>query len=317
MELTELLARGIEQWLKAFVRTELEANRTAHEPGSQRGIAKLDVNRMLEALHTPRQLREVDDKGTLAWDDLPGAEIAAEGQLPIPPPELRMGYGHTDSQYIEMGRSTSGAIRQALNTYGIGLSPGDAILDWGCASGRVLRHFAPEATQLELWGCDQDAPHISWARNNLCPPLRFVTCTAYPHLPFEDNKFRFIYGISVFTHLYRLVDAWLMELRRILAPGGYALFTIHDDNTWKWLMDRADNREALGPWNDWPAVFNHGERMERDVYVFRQGTEAAGWSSVQTFFRADWIAREWGRSLRVVAIEPLFEVYQSMVLLQK
>jgi SAM-dependent methyltransferase len=317
MGMTELLIRDIEKWVKALVKTELDANQPLHEPGSHRAFANLDVNRVLETLHTPLQLREVDDKGTLAWDEPRAAEAVGEGQLPIPPPELRMGYGRTDAHYLEMGRSTSDAIRRALGAYGIGLSAGGAILDWGCASGRVLRHFAPEAAELELWGCDQDAPHISWARHNLSPPLHFVTSTAYPHLPFEDDKFRFIYGISVFTHLYQLVDAWLMEFRRILAPGGYALFTIHDENTWKWLMDRADNREALGPWNDWPAVFKHGERMERDVYVFRQGTEAAGWSSVQTFFRTDWIAREWGRSLRVVAIEPLFEVYQSMVLLQK
>jgi SAM-dependent methyltransferase len=265
MELTDQLASDIEKWLKAFVRTELEASQSTHEPGAQRGFANLAANRVLEALHTPLQLHKADDNGTLACDDQRGAEAAGEGQLPIPPPELRMGYGRTDAHYLEMGRSTAGAIRRAFSTYGIGLSAGDAILDWGGASGRVLRHFEPEAAELELWGCDQDAPHISWARHNLSPPFHFVTSTAYPHLPFEDNKFRFVYGISVFTHLYQLVDAWLMEFRRILAPGGYALFTIHDENTWKWLMDRADNREALGPWNDWPAVFNHGERMERDI----------------------------------------------------
>ena len=39
-----------------------------------------------------------------------------------------------------------------------------------------------------------------------------------------------------------------MELRRILKPGGYGLFTVHDENTWKYLAkdDEMRTRFFLG-----------------------------------------------------------------------
>ena len=40
-----------------------------------------------------------------------------------------------------------------------------------------------------------------------------------------------IYAGSVFTHIADLAVAWLLELRRVLAPGGRAYLTFHDSNT--------------------------------------------------------------------------------------
>jgi ubiquinone/menaquinone biosynthesis C-methylase UbiE len=36
------------------------------------------------------------------------------------------------------------------------------VLDFGCGTGRVLRHFQTEAQRAEFWGCDIHAPSISW-----------------------------------------------------------------------------------------------------------------------------------------------------------
>ena len=65
----------------------------------------------------------------------------------------------------------------------------------------------------------------------MSPPFHFATTTKVPHLPFEDWSFQFIYCASVFTHIDDLADAWLLELRRILAPGGRLYLTIHDEHT--------------------------------------------------------------------------------------
>ena len=90
---------------------------------------------------------------------------------------------------------------------------------WGGAndSGR----FAAEASTAEFWGADISAEHILWANRHLRPPFRFVTThdPAAP-LPFGDGSFQMIYAGSVFTHIADLADAWLLELRRVLAPGG-------------------------------------------------------------------------------------------------
>jgi hypothetical protein len=40
--------------------------------------------------------------------------------------------------------------------------------------------------------------------------------------------FGLIYGFSIFTHLpERLQERWMDEIRRVLAPGGYFLLTVH------------------------------------------------------------------------------------------
>jgi ubiquinone/menaquinone biosynthesis C-methylase UbiE len=70
-----------------------------------------------------------------------------------------------------------------------------------------------------------------WANRHLRPPFRFVTPTTLPHLPFADGYFQMIYAGSVFTHIADLADAWLLELRRVLAPGGRAYLTFHDSHT--------------------------------------------------------------------------------------
>ena len=49
----------------------------------------------------------------------------------------------------------------------------------------------------------------------------------YPPLRYDSNVFDFVYARSVFTHLSEALQVeWFTELRRILAPGGFLLFTV-------------------------------------------------------------------------------------------
>src|SRR5260370_19542751 len=121
----------------------------------------------------------------MAWDGQ-GAD-GSDGRLPLPPTELRMGHADDDAQYLQAGRNSSGFIRSILKREGVALTPGQSILEWGCAGGRVLRHFASEAAHSEVWGIDQHGPSISCCKRNLSPPFNIMTCTACPHLSFEDN----------------------------------------------------------------------------------------------------------------------------------
>jgi ubiquinone/menaquinone biosynthesis C-methylase UbiE len=192
-----------------------------------------------------------------------------------------------------------------MSEYGIVITPGDAVMDWGCATGRVLRGFVKEAQFADFWGVDQHVPSIMWAKVNLSPPFHFVTCTSYPHLPFEDHRFKLIYAFSVFTHMEYLSDMWLMELNRIVAKGGYVIVTVHDEHTVKVLQEK---RPAWVPQElDLTALLEH------EISI----VSGPGWNVSFTFFHSEWVRKEYGRYFDVVAIRPHTEGYQSAVVLHK
>jgi len=62
----------------------------------------------------------------------------------------------------------------------------------------------------------------------MTPPFQFAVTSTEPHLPFSDGYFTFVYAGSVFTHMNDLSVAWLLELRRVLKPGGRAYLTFND-----------------------------------------------------------------------------------------
>jgi len=64
---------------------------------------------------------------------------------------------------------------------------GKRVLDFGCGSGRVLRHFLDKARRAEFWGCDIDAPSIAWLAQNPSPPLHCFQNDREPPLRFEDD----------------------------------------------------------------------------------------------------------------------------------
>ena len=162
--------------------------------------------------------------------------------LPVPPSKLWVatgpgGYGETEREYLENGREQVQRIVRTLEGAGGGLQPGDRVLEFGCASGRLLRWFQDHAQTGEVWGVDIDSEQIVWCQQHLTPPFRFCTTTTAPHLPFEDRSFNFIYAGSVFSHIGELADAWFLELRRLLVPGGHLYVTIIDKHSLEIVRD--------------------------------------------------------------------------------
>lgn len=156
----------------------------------------------------------------------PGEAMVDEAGLPVPPVELWLGYN-----YLSHGAEHVRTMLDITAASGFSFAHGDRILDLGCGAGRMIRHLAPLAERCEIWGSDISAEHIFWAKRHLSPPFNFLTNTKTPHLPFADGSFRFIYCGSLFTHIDDLAEAWLLELRRLLAPGGRLYVTIHDEHT--------------------------------------------------------------------------------------
>ena len=293
MRLLKLLLPG---WFKKRLREQLRTE--------TRSV--LDANAILATLYTPASYAK---RGAwLTWDS---QRTGVGGDaLPIPPPELRMGHAANDKEYLLAGENSANFIRRILQREGLPLASGTSILEWGCAAGRILRHFAAEADRCDVWGVDQHGPSMSWCKENLSPPFKFVTCTAFPYLPFEDGKFTLVYASSVFTHILHLMDMWLMEFRRILAPGGYALFTVHDGHTWQYLSINETQRPFVDP----AGMETFPGRFEHDIGFLRAG---GSWDQVVSFLRTDWITREWGQYLDVVSFEPRSQSYQTTVVLRK
>jgi SAM-dependent methyltransferase len=126
--------------------------------------------------------------------------------------------------------------RRAIGSFG-------SVLDWGVGCGRLARHFpAPDARSLT--GCDIDHDNVAWCRANLAG--HFVPSTMAPPLPFADDTFDLVYGVSVFTHLKEaLQDAWLAELRRVTKAGGIVLVTVHGETAVEFFRKPPDEYARL------------------------------------------------------------------------
>jgi ubiquinone/menaquinone biosynthesis C-methylase UbiE len=100
------------------------------------------------------------------------------------------------------------------------------LLDWGCGPGRVIRHL-PDiiGNGCEYYGTDYNEKTIKWCSENLAN-IHFNNNTLNAKLPYPENFFGVIYGISIFTHLSEPMHAaWYNELYRVLKPGGILYLT--------------------------------------------------------------------------------------------
>lgn len=104
------------------------------------------------------------------------------------------------------------------------------ILDWGCGPGRIVRHLpALIGNNCSYYGTDYNEKSIEWCRKNL-PEIQFNHNSLEAKLPYSDNFFDVIYGLSIFTHLSESMHIdWYNELFRILKPGGILLLTTQGD----------------------------------------------------------------------------------------
>lgn len=203
-------------------------------------------------------------------------------------------YGGDDTMYWMSGLRHAHIASNTVTS----ADEGRRVLEMGCASGRVLRHFTNDPRYCEVWGADIKLRHVEWVRQNLRKDVKIVHNTILPSLPIEDNYLDLVVCYSVFTHIDDLELAWIAEIRRVLKPGGTAFITIHDENTWdmlnpdellyknllklnKQIEDWEVNEELLdGP-------------MPHDRIIFK-------WPSIDvynnvTFFSEDYVRDAWGR----------------------
>jgi ubiquinone/menaquinone biosynthesis C-methylase UbiE/ketosteroid isomerase-like protein len=229
----------------------------------------------------------------------------ASSELPIPPKQLWLGYN-----YPAHGETHVRKMLEIVYASDFSFKKNDRILDLGCGAGRMIRHLKGLSETCEIWGTDISAEHIYWCKQHLSPPFNFATTTKVPHLPFEDRSFHLIYCGSVFTHIDDLADAWLLELKRILAPGGRVYLTIHDNHTIE-MFER-------GQYHD-----NEIIRRTRSDETYRQAKDSFGMFTVgrdndsQVFYDTGYFSKTLRSIFDIISVTQEAYFYQTAFLLKR
>ena len=244
----------------------------------------------------------------------------ADDALPVPPNTFWEGYGPTESAYLESGKAHTAAMLAALRSAGAEPAAFARVLDFGCAAGRMLRWF-PRWEGSERWGCDIKGATIAWCRRHLSPPMHFVATTTFPHLPFEDGYFDLVYCGSVFTHIIDLPDAWILELRRTIRPGGYGYVTVFDKHALGLVLDPpADSPRAPGWFAQQLREFDARTGAFSSDFAYFSVDEGPSWDGMpvpQVCYDIDYLTRAWSRLVDIVSVSFEAYAYQTGVLFRK
>lgn len=232
---------GIKTKLRPYAERFFEAY--LHQYADSRGDL-FQAARMIptDAFHLP--VRPDPGRFMLPKAD-PNAPKWSDG-FATPPEELWHGYAPKLERVMEIGEINVRQMREILGEVGGEPKCGDRILDFGCAAGFMIRHLhaiaEDNASGGEVWGVDMSGPHIEWCQRHLMPPFRFAISSSFPSLPFPDEYFDLAYCGSVFSHIGESCDAWLLELARIIRPGGRLYLTmVTKQAMWRYI-------------NEWPRV---------------------------------------------------------------
>jgi SAM-dependent methyltransferase len=206
--------------------------------------------------------------------------------VPLPPVELAVRVGVVSREdalasFDAMGRDAVAGLRQYMPQP----FAGHRMLDFGCGSGKYLRHLLPEAEEGEVWGCDIDEPSIAWLRANLSPPTRVFVNGAEPPLPgIPGDFFDLVTAASVFTHITDAWAGWIVEMHRVLKPGGRLVASF--------LGNGMSQLIAQEPWDE--------DRIGMNVLRQWQGWEAGGPSVLHAPW---WLRAHWGRAFEIERLD--------------
>lgn len=187
------------------------------------------------------------------------------------------------------------------------------VFDFGGSTGRVFRQFYCQDRAREVWSCDFKDASVKWCLKYLPGDIRVFLNTFLPHLPLADGYFDLVTAYSVFTHIDELETSWLLELKRILRPGGVAYLTIHDDTTWRRMGTESDlsglaDAVRRSPGGSNPA-FADPIPQDRSAYHFSSGSHY----NCNVFHSQAYIRRNWARFFEIAAIVPTHHWEQAVV----
>jgi SAM-dependent methyltransferase len=200
-------------------------------PGLGRLVRALDSRERESRLLTEECHRLANENHRLktAAGEPPAKPASSADELPLPPEVLRLMVAGTDAAewFLTAGSRAAESLTAILAKNGIAIHQCQNILDFGCGCGRVIRHLRHLPARLN--GCDTNPVAVEWCAEHL-PFGRFAVNALESPLDFDDESFDLVYALSVFTHLpERLQLHWMRALRRVLAPGGVLVLSLHGD----------------------------------------------------------------------------------------
>jgi SAM-dependent methyltransferase len=167
---------------------------------------------------------------------------------PAPPARLRwrVQANQNKATYLEGGKIIAQNIQDLCTIAGRNFDSFTDILDFGSGCGRVIQNFRDRSRSRTLYATDIEPELVNWGKSNL-PGIQWSVNGHEPPLPFNDNAFDLIYGVSVFTHLDEdFQRAWLRELQRVARPGAILILSVQGEYVMsRWLRkDRSYSDEV-------------------------------------------------------------------------
>lgn len=229
--------------------------------------------------------------------------------IPLPPPKLRHRvHGAADAQsFLTIGRETAQTLKKALKLNHQDISTFEDVLDFGCGCARVLRWFKDYSGPTHFYGCDIDEEAISYSQQAL-PFACFQVTKPLAPLPYPDEKFDLVSGISVLTHLNEDHQFfYLKELHRITKPGGTVFLSTNGD----YVQHLYLSSDELG-------------ELKRNGILFKRSSQGPfkldGLPEFyqDTFHMREYILDKWSKFFKILLIsERGLNNHQDLVMLQK
>lgn len=266
-----------------------------------------------EVLAHAEEYREADAHPT-NWDNfsLPLEEAGRLDTYPLPITADREGYyGPHHYSYWASGLRDRQNLVDMASRNGLEM---DTYLDMGCATGRVIRHFALLNPEIQVYGSDINRRHVEWVNRYLPNTIIAFQNHSIPTLPLPDNSISLISAFSIFTHIESFETAWLLELKRILKPGGMAWVTVHTEKTWSALEETWPLYKALANHPEYKKI-KHEEAMPSERLTFRWKSDRSYSSNV--FYSYEYINRMWGRLFEIVETHHRLPGFQDVIVLRK
>jgi SAM-dependent methyltransferase len=173
--------------------------------------------------------------------------MSVRDEVALPPQELIIRVGDDPGDTVAEYHAIGGRHRKLLESY----LPPDWVwsdktyLDWGAGAGRLVRHFLAEAETNRIIGADIHEPSVQWIRDHLAP-VESVLVHEEPGIDLVANSVDFVSGFSVMTHITDHWAGWLLEIRRVLRPGGLALLSFCGEAMIPVLLDGTEQIDDLG-----------------------------------------------------------------------
>ena len=229
---------------------------------------------------------------------------------PLPTTVAREGY--YDERHLEYWLSGLRDMRKVVTATSLEKAQAPSILDFGGASGRVIRHFVGWKPRIALYLSDINPQHILLAKQMFGGAVTAIHNYGLPALPFPDGCLDCVVAFSVLTHIDTDDTAWLLELRRVVRPGGHLYCTIHDQATWSILPQTVIASLSFSDAEFQRYYSSNPELTGRKVHIYNDAVEYA----CNVFIGRDYIDRVWAPLFNGYSIVPLAHDHQTALILR-